>query len=66
MPKQEKEKKKKKEVEQKEDEAAANPATVEAGKKTQEELDALMDEIDDVLEENAEEFVKNYIQKGGQ
>jgi len=65
MPKQEREKKKR-EVEQKDDAPAANPATIEAGKKTKEELDALMDEIDDVLEENAEEFVKNYIQKGGQ
>ncbi|HYJ72842.1 MAG TPA: ubiquitin-like protein Pup, partial [Actinomycetota bacterium] len=27
---------------------------------------ALLDEIDDVLEENAEEFVKQYVQKGGQ
>ena len=25
-----------------------------------------LDEIDDVLETNAEEFVKNYVQKGGQ
>lgn len=30
------------------------------------ELDALLDEVDAVLEENAEEFVKDYIQKGGQ
>ena len=29
-------------------------------------LDDLLDEIDQVLEENAEEFVKNYIQKGGE
>jgi len=29
-------------------------------------LDELLDEIDSVLEENAEEFVKNYIQKGGE
>jgi ubiquitin-like protein Pup len=29
-------------------------------------LDDLLDEIDSVLEENAEEFVKNYIQKGGE
>jgi ubiquitin-like protein Pup len=29
-------------------------------------LDELLDEIDSVLEENAEEFVKNYVQKGGQ
>ncbi|HYJ23709.1 MAG TPA: ubiquitin-like protein Pup, partial [Acidimicrobiia bacterium] len=25
-----------------------------------------LDEIDEVLEENAEEFVKNYVQKGGE
>lgn len=30
------------------------------------DIDSLLDEIDDVLEENAEEFVKAYIQKGGQ
>lgn len=29
-------------------------------------IDDLLDEIDTVLEENAEEFVKNYVQKGGQ
>ena len=31
-----------------------------------EKVDDLLDEIDSVLEENAEEFVKNYVQKGGQ
>jgi ubiquitin-like protein Pup len=31
-----------------------------------ERIDDLLDEIDSVLEENAEEFVKNYVQKGGQ
>ena len=36
------------------------------GEKIKEELDDLLDEIDSVLEENAEEFVRNYIQKGGQ
>ena len=30
------------------------------------ELDDLLDEIDEVLETNAEDFVKSYIQKGGQ
>ena len=30
------------------------------------ELDALLDEIDGVLETNAEEFVRSYVQKGGQ
>lgn len=29
-------------------------------------IDDLLEEIDDVLEENAEEFVKSYVQKGGQ
>ena len=42
------------------------PATNEAGEKIKAELDELLDEIDDVLETNAEEFVKSYIQKGGQ
>ena len=31
-----------------------------------EELDGLLDEIDEVLETNAEDFVKSYVQKGGQ
>jgi ubiquitin-like protein Pup len=29
-------------------------------------IDDLLDEIDEVLEKNAEEFVKSYVQKGGQ
>ena len=30
------------------------------------DIDDILDEIDDVLEENAEEFVRGYVQKGGQ
>ena len=30
------------------------------------DVDDLLDEIDDVLETNAEDFVKSFIQKGGQ
>jgi ubiquitin-like protein Pup len=30
------------------------------------ELDDLLDEIDEVLETNAEDFVKSYVQKGGE
>lgn len=30
------------------------------------DLDEILDEIDSVLEENAEEFVKAYVQKGGE
>jgi ubiquitin-like protein Pup len=29
-------------------------------------MDEILDEIDAVLEENAEEFVKSYVQKGGE
>lgn len=38
----------------------------EQGEKLKDDLDALIDEIDEVLEENAEEFVKNYVQRGGE
>ena len=34
------------------------------GEELKAELDDLLDEIDGVLETNAEEFVKNYVQKG--
>ena len=44
----------------------AAPATSERGEKLKAELDDLLDEIDEVLEDNAEEFVRNYVQKGGQ
>ncbi len=41
-------------------------AATERGDKLKAELDDLLDEIDDVLETNAEDFVKSYVQKGGQ
>ncbi|HWL45765.1 MAG TPA: ubiquitin-like protein Pup [Ilumatobacter sp.] len=44
----------------------AAPATNETGEKLKAELDDLLDEIDEVLETNAEEFVKSYVQKGGE
>jgi prokaryotic ubiquitin-like protein Pup len=47
-------------------EEEAAPATSERGEKIKAELDDLLDEIDEVLEDNAEEFVRNYVQKGGQ
>lgn len=44
--------------------------TTAAGQERREKLgddtDAILDEIDDVLEENAEDFVRAYVQKGGQ
>lgn len=33
---------------------------------TQSDVDSLLDEIDDVLETNSEEFVRGFVQKGGQ
>ena len=44
----------------------AAPASSERGEKIKADLDDLLDEIDEVLEDNAEEFVKSYVQKGGQ
>ena len=42
------------------------PAKSESGEKIKAELDDLLDEIDEVLETNAEDFVKSYVQKGGE
>jgi prokaryotic ubiquitin-like protein Pup len=36
------------------------------GEKLSAQLDELLDEIDEVLEENAEDFVRGYVQRGGQ
>jgi len=47
-------------------EVAAAPGATERGERLKDELDDLLDEIDVVLETNAEEFVKSYIQKGGE
>ena len=51
---------------ERESETTEAPAASERGEKIKAELDDLLDEIDEVLETNAEEFVKSYIQKGGQ
>ncbi|MDP8992463.1 MAG: ubiquitin-like protein Pup [Actinomycetota bacterium] len=44
----------------------AVPAPSEEGERIKAELDELLDEIDEVLEDNAEDFVRSYVQKGGQ
>ncbi len=44
----------------------AAEAVTETGEKIKADIDDLLDEIDDVLETNAEDFVKSYVQKGGQ
>lgn len=38
----------------------------ESGTALVDEIDDILDEIDAVLEKNAEEFVKSYVQKGGE
>jgi len=42
------------------------PQSSETGEKLKAELDDLLDEIDEVLETNAEDFVRSFVQKGGQ
>ena len=42
------------------------PPDTATGEKLKAELDDLLDEIDEVLESNAEDFVKSYVQKGGE
>ncbi len=49
-----------------EPEAAALPAASARKESLDADVDALLDDIDDVLEENAEEFVRGFVQKGGQ
>jgi ubiquitin-like protein Pup len=42
------------------------PATSETGERLKADIDDLLDEIDEVLETNAEDFVRSYVQKGGE
>jgi ubiquitin-like protein Pup len=48
------------------DEAAAQSDVAERKEQLDEDIDAILGEIDDVLETNAEDFVKSFIQKGGE
>lgn len=43
-----------------------SPAAAERKEALDDDVDAILDEIDDVLEENAEEFVRGFVQKGGE
>ena len=49
-----------------EDATGSGAAGQERREKLAADTDDLLDEIDDVLEENAEDFVRAYVQKGGQ
>ena len=47
-------------------ESSARGVTQARAEEIRKDLDALVDEVDEVLEEKAEELVKNYIQHGGE
>lgn len=47
-------------------ESGAAAAGQERREKLAAETDDILDEIDGVLESNAEDFVRSYVQKGGQ
>ena len=49
-----------------EETAEASSDVSERHEKLTEDVDAILDEIDDVLETNAEDFVRAFVQKGGQ
>lgn len=48
------------------DEPDAAPVRAPAPQAQDTEVDALLEEIDEVLESNAEQFVRGFVQKGGQ
>ena len=50
------------------DETTAQEGTdvAERKEKLDEDIDAILDEIDEALEENSEEFVRGFVQKGGE
>jgi ubiquitin-like protein Pup len=47
-------------------EVEASTDVAERKEQLDEDIDAILGEIDDVLETNAEDFVKSFIQKGGE
>lgn len=48
------------------DATAPAGGAAQAHQQMSDDLDSILDEIDGVLESNAEEFVKQFVQKGGQ
>ncbi|MDP9418445.1 MAG: ubiquitin-like protein Pup [Actinomycetota bacterium] len=47
-------------------EASTSTESTERKEQLDEDIDAILDEIDEALESNAEEFVRGFVQKGGQ
>ena len=66
MPKREQVSKQKAHSKKKEVSVEGVPVKKVDAKKLAQEMDAILDEIDSVLEENAQEFVEGYVQKGGE
>ena len=62
----EREQKRKASPDRETEEIAETPAASESGEKLKADIDDLLDEIDEVLETNAEDFVRSYVQKGGE
>ncbi|MFC7327179.1 ubiquitin-like protein Pup [Marinactinospora rubrisoli] len=48
------------------DEVEAGTEAQERNEKLTEDVDDILDEIDEVLESNSEDFVRQFVQKGGQ
>ena len=62
----EREQKKRSAPQREAEEVADAPQGNERGEEIKADIDELLDEIDDVLETNAEDFVRSYVQKGGE
>ncbi|MEU4114727.1 ubiquitin-like protein Pup [Kitasatospora sp. NPDC028055] len=54
------------EVEEQVAESQNSDELKERQEKLSDDVDAVLDEIDEVLESNAEDFVRGFVQKGGQ
>jgi ubiquitin-like protein Pup len=48
------------------DVASVDAEVAERHKEVTEDFDSILDEIDEVLESNSEDFVRQFVQKGGQ
>ena len=49
-----------------EEQVETTEVDTERKEKLDDDVDSILGDIDDVLEENAEEFVRSFVQKGGQ
>ncbi|MDX6263395.1 MAG: prokaryotic ubiquitin-like protein Pup [Kribbellaceae bacterium] len=47
-------------------ETKSSEDVAERKERLDDDVDSILDEIDEVLEENAEEFVRGFVQKGGE